>query len=240
MSTSAKPDMSGVDDAKIKSESVLRKGAGTGKLEGRLIVKERRTTGSVSWRGRCPYCVSAESTLRHHESIWRLPEGRKSIYHFADPPLVHVCNAGSVDHEQLHARLVGGEVRIRRAPPPRARLLMHVCAPSEFNRPNSFYQTLYACLGIAQSLFTFGVCVPLRPAFLDVMLWLITLLEVRQWMRWASLSRKTYTTTRSRTYSTLRCHSLILLYDFASLDLFMWLTCCLAHGSDSQRVWKRH
>lgn len=46
-------DTTGIDDAKNKSESVQRKGAGTGKLEGRLIVKERRTTGSVSWRGRC-------------------------------------------------------------------------------------------------------------------------------------------------------------------------------------------
>ena len=42
---------SDLDEAKNKSESVQRKGAGTGKLEGRLIVKEHRTTGSVSWRG---------------------------------------------------------------------------------------------------------------------------------------------------------------------------------------------
>jgi ABC-type multidrug transport system ATPase subunit len=35
-----------VDEAKLKE----RKGAGIGRLEGRLIVKEKRTTGSVSWR----------------------------------------------------------------------------------------------------------------------------------------------------------------------------------------------
>lgn len=40
-----------LDLAKSKAEAVHRKGAGTGKLEGRLIVKEKRTTGSVSWRG---------------------------------------------------------------------------------------------------------------------------------------------------------------------------------------------
>ena len=36
---------------KIKAESKLRAGAGTGKLEGRLMVAEKRKTGSVSWRG---------------------------------------------------------------------------------------------------------------------------------------------------------------------------------------------
>ena len=41
----------GLDDAKNKSEAIQRKGAGTGKLEGRLIVREKRTTGSVSWGG---------------------------------------------------------------------------------------------------------------------------------------------------------------------------------------------
>lgn len=30
---------------------LANRGAGTGKLEGRLIIKERRTTGSVSWKG---------------------------------------------------------------------------------------------------------------------------------------------------------------------------------------------
>ncbi len=41
-----------VDDAKTKAVAVQKKGAGTGKLEGRLIVREKRTTGSVSWRGK--------------------------------------------------------------------------------------------------------------------------------------------------------------------------------------------
>lgn len=35
----------------VKIRSALRTGAGTGKLEGRLIVKEKRTTGSFSGRG---------------------------------------------------------------------------------------------------------------------------------------------------------------------------------------------
>jgi ATP-binding cassette, subfamily C (CFTR/MRP), member 1 len=36
-----------------KEKASKRTGAGTGKLEGRLIVSEKRTTGSVSWRGKC-------------------------------------------------------------------------------------------------------------------------------------------------------------------------------------------
>jgi ATP-binding cassette subfamily C (CFTR/MRP) protein 1 len=42
-----------VEELKIKSE----RAGGTGKIEGKLITKERRTTGSVSWRGEhleCP------------------------------------------------------------------------------------------------------------------------------------------------------------------------------------------
>jgi ATP-binding cassette subfamily C (CFTR/MRP) protein 1 len=39
------------DVDKAKAESRRRAGAGTGKLEGRLIVREKRTTGSVGWKG---------------------------------------------------------------------------------------------------------------------------------------------------------------------------------------------
>ncbi|TFY67781.1 hypothetical protein EVJ58_g1400 [Rhodofomes roseus] len=39
-----------IDEAKIKEESAKRAAAGTGRLEGRLIVPEKRTTGSVSWK----------------------------------------------------------------------------------------------------------------------------------------------------------------------------------------------
>ena len=39
-----------INAAKMKSDKKIREGAGTGKLEGRLIVAEKRTTGSVSWK----------------------------------------------------------------------------------------------------------------------------------------------------------------------------------------------
>lgn len=47
------PAQADVSDAKMKSEAKQKRlGAGSGKLEGRLIVAEKRTTGSVSWGGR--------------------------------------------------------------------------------------------------------------------------------------------------------------------------------------------
>ena len=46
-----------IDEEKLKSDSKQRAGAGTGKLEGRLIVAEKRTTGSVSWGGKCNFWI---------------------------------------------------------------------------------------------------------------------------------------------------------------------------------------
>jgi ABC-type multidrug transport system ATPase subunit len=40
-----------IEDVKSKSERARNEATGSGKLEGRLIVKERRSTGSVHWGG---------------------------------------------------------------------------------------------------------------------------------------------------------------------------------------------
>ena len=49
----AAPAQVTVEEAKSKSESNQKRlGAGSGKLEGRLIVSEKRTTGSVGWNGK--------------------------------------------------------------------------------------------------------------------------------------------------------------------------------------------
>jgi ATP-binding cassette subfamily C (CFTR/MRP) protein 1 len=40
-----------IEDVKLKSERAREKATGSGKLQGRLIVKEKRSTGSLSWRG---------------------------------------------------------------------------------------------------------------------------------------------------------------------------------------------
>ncbi|KAH9945319.1 ABC protein [Epithele typhae] len=109
-----------VEDAKNKAEEVgQRKGAGTGKLEGRLIVKERRTTGSVGWRVYGQY----------------LKAGRAYI----TLPILLLCmvfmQGASVMNNYTLVWWEG----------------------NTFNKPNTFYQTLYALLGIGQAIFTFGV-----------------------------------------------------------------------------------
>ncbi|KAI0649348.1 ABC protein [Trametes meyenii] len=108
-----------VDDAKNKSESVQRKGAGTGKLEGRLIVKEKRTTGSVSWKVYGDYLKAARA--------------------FFTSPLLIVCMLAMQGSSIMNNyTLIWWQA-------------------NTWNRPNLFYQILYACLGVSQALFTFGV-----------------------------------------------------------------------------------
>lgn len=41
-----------VEEVRVKSENAIQRGAGNGKLEGKLMVKERRSTGSVSWKSK--------------------------------------------------------------------------------------------------------------------------------------------------------------------------------------------
>ncbi|KAI9000636.1 P-loop containing nucleoside triphosphate hydrolase protein [Trametes punicea] len=108
-----------IDDAKNKSESVQRKGAGTGKLEGRLIVREKRTTGSVSWRVYGDYIKAARA-------------------YFTGPLLILCMLAMQSSQIMNNYTLIWWQA-------------------NTWHRPNSFYQILYACLGISQALFTFGV-----------------------------------------------------------------------------------
>ncbi|KAI0833290.1 ABC protein [Trametes gibbosa] len=108
-----------VDDAKIKSEAVQRKGAGTGKLEGRLIVREKRTTGSVSWRVYGEYLRAAQAF-------------------FTGPILVVCMLAMQISQIMNSYTLIWWQA-------------------NTWDRPNWFYQTLYACLGVSQAAFTFGV-----------------------------------------------------------------------------------
>lgn len=105
-----------IEDVKLKSERARERAAGSGKLEGRLIVKEKRSTGSVSWGVYWTYLVA----------------GRGSI---TGPLLVifMVAMQGSLILNSY--TLVWWET-------------------NKFYRPNSFYQTLYGCLGVAQAIFT--------------------------------------------------------------------------------------
>jgi hypothetical protein len=53
--SSATIEEDSIDQEKERSDESQRGAAGTGKLIGRLIVKEKRTTGSVPAKGRTPF-----------------------------------------------------------------------------------------------------------------------------------------------------------------------------------------
>ncbi|KAH8099948.1 ABC protein [Cristinia sonorae] len=55
-----------LEDAKQKAVDAIKSGTGTGKLEGRLIRAERRTTGSVGWRIYSAY-------IQASEGFWTMP-----------------------------------------------------------------------------------------------------------------------------------------------------------------------
>ncbi|KAI5119967.1 hypothetical protein M0805_004347 [Coniferiporia weirii] len=106
-----------MDKAKLKAKLGLDKVEGRGKLEGRLMVKEKRTTGAVPWHVYGTY----------------LEAGRASL----TMPLVILTMVLMQASQVLNSyTLVWWEA-------------------NTFNRPNSFYQILYAAFGISQSLFTF-------------------------------------------------------------------------------------
>ncbi|KAG2145396.1 ABC protein [Suillus bovinus] len=106
-----------IEDVKLKSERTRERATGSGKLEGRLIVKEKRSTGSVSWKVYWTY----------------LSAGRGSI----TVPLIILFMLAMQGSLILNSyTLVWWEA-------------------NKFDRPNSFYQTLYGCLGIGQAIFTF-------------------------------------------------------------------------------------
>ncbi|KAI0711948.1 P-loop containing nucleoside triphosphate hydrolase protein [Cerioporus squamosus] len=115
----AKRQAPAIDEAKEKSDSIQRKGAGTGKLEGRLIVREKRTTGSVSWRVYGDYIAAGRAL-------------------FTVPLLILCMLAMQGSSIMNNYTLIWWQA-------------------NTFNRPNSFYQLMYAMLGVGQSLFTFAV-----------------------------------------------------------------------------------
>lgn len=53
-----------IDAMKSKTDRAARKGAGVGKLGGKLMVKEKRTTGSLTWAGMCMFQLRALNCSR--------------------------------------------------------------------------------------------------------------------------------------------------------------------------------
>ncbi|KAG2043713.1 ABC protein [Suillus americanus] len=109
-----------IKDATLKSEHARKDATGSGKLEGRLIVKERRLTGSVHRGVHWTYLVAA-----------RISTTGPLLFLFV------LAMQGSLILNSYV--LVWWE-------------------NNKFERPNSFYQTLYGCLGVAQAIFTFFLC----------------------------------------------------------------------------------
>ncbi|KAG2137199.1 ABC protein [Suillus cothurnatus] len=110
-----------IEDVKSKSERARNEATGSGKLKGRLIVKERRSTGSVHWGVYWTYLVA----------------GRVSI---TGPLLL------------FFVLVMQGSLILNS-------YVLVWWQNNKFERPNSFYQTLYGCLGVAQAIFTFFLCV---------------------------------------------------------------------------------
>ncbi|PSR78986.1 hypothetical protein PHLCEN_2v7173 [Hermanssonia centrifuga] len=108
-----------IDEAKLKSESKQRVGAGTGKLEGRLIVAEKRSTGSVSWKVYGAY-------LQAGKAYWTMPF---LVIFMVAMQTSSIINSYTLVWWQANT----------------------------WDRPNSFYQVLYAGLGISQAVFTLFV-----------------------------------------------------------------------------------
>ncbi|EJD07137.1 ABC protein [Fomitiporia mediterranea MF3/22] len=109
--------MEPVNKEKLKAKLDLSKVAGKGTLEGRLMVKEKRTTGAVPWHVYMTYIKAGKG--------------------YITLPLILLCIVLMQTSSVLNSyALVWWE-------------------NNAFNRPFSFYQLLYAMLGIAQSLFTF-------------------------------------------------------------------------------------
>ncbi|EPS96092.1 hypothetical protein FOMPIDRAFT_101769 [Fomitopsis schrenkii] len=108
-----------INEAKIREDAAKRAAAGTGKLEGRLIVPEKRTTGSVSWGIYGEYLKAGRGWLT------------------GPVILLFIMLAQGCTIMNSYTLIWWEE--------------------DEWGKANSFYQILYACLGIGQATFTFAL-----------------------------------------------------------------------------------
>ena len=147
-----------VEAVKLKAARAREQAAGTGKLEGRLMVKERRTTGSVSWKGAffhtfplCFECVYFRLAWCYsvHDVVGR----RARDCHDAAHSTSYNNNASESRDTLVHARVVAGQVGVS-IPYKVAVTTISFMFDNTWNRPNSFYQIAYGCLGIGQAIFT--------------------------------------------------------------------------------------
>ncbi|KAF7773337.1 hypothetical protein Agabi119p4_5504 [Agaricus bisporus var. burnettii] len=124
-------DRDSIDEEKQRSKESQRGAAGTGKLEGRLIVKERRTTGSVSAKVYWKYLTAGRGFVT-------IPLLILSIIFMQGS---QIMNSYTLVWWQANA----------------------------LDRPFSFYQGLYAGLGISQALFTLALGI-----VMDTLSWFVS------------------------------------------------------------------
>jgi len=99
-----------IEDAKLKSAKARHKATGSGKFEGRLMVKEKRSTGSISWRGVVKSISRVFLNLRPFHSVLDLLGCGTRFDNRTPSYILHARNAGEPNLELVHARLVGGQV----------------------------------------------------------------------------------------------------------------------------------
>jgi len=86
--------------------------------------------------------------------------------HYDSPHyIIYGFDAGKSDYELVHPRLVGSQVRRL---PGRPSYTHFSFLNSTWRRPNSFYQILYGCLGTAQAINTFLLCVNWSHPFVEL------------------------------------------------------------------------
>ncbi|KIO14761.1 hypothetical protein M404DRAFT_118392 [Pisolithus tinctorius Marx 270] len=120
-----------IEDVKLKSAKARERAEGKGGVEGHLMVKEQRNTGSVSLKVYWAY----------------LAAGRGAVML---PLIITFMVLMQVSQIMNSYTLVWWE-------------------SNTWNRPNSFYQILYGCLGVGQALLTFilGASVDLMSYFVS-------------------------------------------------------------------------
>ncbi|KAL0954603.1 hypothetical protein HGRIS_003563 [Hohenbuehelia grisea] len=120
-----------LDEAKSKHAHVKKRVAGTGRLEGRLMVKEKRSTGSVPWSVYWTYLAAGRG-------YWTVPLIIATILLMQGSQVV---NSYTLVWWQANT----------------------------FSKPFSFYQVLYACLGVSQAVFTLllGLTIDLLSTFVS-------------------------------------------------------------------------
>ncbi|KAG6864332.1 hypothetical protein C0991_010404 [Blastosporella zonata] len=102
------------EELKIKSAKASR-GITGDKLAGKLIVKEVRTTGSVSWSGTTfPFDVlTAITDYQGPNSLWDISCGWSRTHLAPSPPFSDPIHARQPNHEFIYPGVVARKVRIR-------------------------------------------------------------------------------------------------------------------------------